>query len=564
MRPLAPLPVLTAVLFLVSHTSSVALAAQDGLPPAVLVDTAKMDASAVELLTELADAVRKDPANGVAHADLGLAYEANTIWALAERQYDNAVKLLPDKPEWLYRRGVVRSYNGDLEGAEQDLGAAAQRLRNTAVVQARHADVLRMLGRLDEAKAAWTQAIASEASQPQGVQWAASRVGLAQTLLDLGEFERALELATEALTLSPTSKHAHYTRGLALRELGRDEEAKAELVRGMDAFPEFPTDPHWQRLAEYGRGYSRRMMGIENLLQSGDLAGATSALQAILAERPNDHFVLNLAARASTMGGDLAGAKFLLDKSLAASPNSPNTLIEYTIVLLNEMAQLQQQAATLGDQPGGAEAQQRLQEVDTDARTKIARALELTPQLGRAHYYAGLVQLQTAGQDQQKLQGAMQSMTNALRLGCTEPRFYQHLAQVYAMTGRPREMVKYAELAAANAPDNVDALMFLVQAYASGGRQADLGGVAKRLVAAAPQNPEALRMAILAFNTVNDLEGAEGAVALMAPLAVDRPDLTLFIEQVRAHIATQRAPRESAGPFIPPPPPAPEKGGGGQ
>lgn len=561
MRPLAPVPFLTAALLLVPHAAGVA---QDGLPPAVLVDTAKMDASAVELLTELVDAVRKDPANGTAHADLGLAYEANTIWALAERQYDNAVKLLPDKPEWLYRRGLVRSYNGDLEGAAQDLGDAAQRLRNTAVVQARYADVLRMLGRLEEAKAAWTQAIASEANQPQAVQWAASRVGLAQTLLDLGEFEPALALATEALALSPMSKHAHYTRGLALRELGREEEAKDELVRGLDAFPEFPPDPHWQRLADYGRGYSRRMMGIENLLQSGDLAGATAALQAILAERPNDHFVLNLAARATMMSGDLAGAKFLLDKSLAANPNSPNTCIEYTIVLLNEMAQVQQQATLLGDQPGGAEALKRLQELDTDARSKIARALELTPQLGRAHYYAGLVQMQTAGQDQQKLQGVMQSMTNALRLGCSEPRFYQHLAQVYAMSGRPREMVKFAELAVANAPDNVEALSFLVQAYANGGRQADLGGVAKKLVAAGPQNPEALRMAILAFNTVNDLDGAEMAAGLMVPLAVDRPDLAQFLEQVRTHIAAQRAARETAGPFIPPPPPAPEKGGGGQ
>lgn len=563
MRPLAPVPVLTAALFLVPHAFGVALAAQDGLPPAVLVDTAKMDTSAVELLTELVEAVQKDPANGTAHADLGLAYEANTIWALAERQYDNAVKLLPDKPEWLYRRGVVRSYNGDLEGAARDLADAAQRLRNTAVVQARYADVLRMLGRLEEAKAAWTQAIASEANQPQGVQWAASRVGLAQTLLDLGEYERALELATAALELSPMSKHAHYTRGLALRELGRDEEAKIELVRGMDAFPEFPADPHWQRLADYGRGYSRRMMGIENLLQAGDLPGATAALQAILAERPNDHFVLNLAARASTMSGDLAGAKYLLDKSLAANPSSPNTYIEYTIVLLNEMAQVQQQAAMLGDQPGGPEALQRLQELDTDARTKIARALELTPQLGRAHYYAGLVLLQTAGQDQQKLQGAMQSLTNALRFGCTEPRFYQHLAQVYAMSGRPREMVKYAELAVAIAPDNVDALLFLVQAYASGGREADLGGVATRLVAAGPQNPEALRMAILAFNTVNDLDGAERAAGLMVPLTVDRPDLAQFLEQVRAHLATQRAARDAQGPLIPPPP-APEKSGGGQ
>ncbi|MEZ6016698.1 MAG: tetratricopeptide repeat protein [Planctomycetota bacterium] len=520
--------------------------APQGFAPAVLIDTAKMDASTVELLTELADAVRAEPANGTRHADLGLAYEANTIWALAETQYDHAIALLPDKPEWVYRRGLLRTYNGDFDGAVADLADAASRLRNTAVVQARYGDVLRTLGRLEEAEAAWTQAIASEAVQQQPIQWAASRTGLAQTLLDLGEFERALQYADEALAIDPTSKYARYTRGLALRELGREDEARDELVRGLDGAPEFPLDPHWQRLAEYGRGYNRRMMGIENMLRAGDLAGGGAALQAMLEERPDDHFVLNLAARAALMSGDRNSAKFLLDKSLAASPDAANTYIEYTILLVGEMAELQQQAAALAGQPGAEEAQARLAALDTEARTKISRALELTPQLGRAHYYAGLIQLQTAGQDQQKLQGAMQSMQNALRLGCTEPRFYQHLAQVYALTGRPREMVRYAELAAANAPDSIDALSFLVQAYASGGRQADLGGVAKRLVAAGPNNPDALRMAILAYNTVADLDGAEAALALLEPLTAQRPDLAQFVQQVRAHLAAQRAQQGNA------------------
>lgn len=530
--------------------------AADGPAPAVLVDTAKMDPSTVELLTELAEAARSAPTNGEAHASLGLAYEANTIWALAEVQYGHAITLLPDKPEWVYRRGVVRTYNGDLEGALADLANAAGRLKNTAVVQARYADVLRSLGRLDEAVAAWNQAIASEANQPQAFKWAASRVGLAQTLLDLGEFERALALADEALQLEPMSRYARYTRGLALRELGRDVEARDELVRATPAYPEFPTDPHWQRLAEYGRGYNRRMMGIENMLQAGDVPGATAALQAMLKERPDDHFVLNLAARAASMSGDRAGAKFLLDKSLAAKPDASGTYIEYVVLLLGEMAEAQQQAAMLAGQPTGQAAADRVQALDTDLRAKVSKALELTPQLGRAHYYAGLVQLQTAGNDPQKLQGAMQSMTNALRLGCTEPRFYQHLAQVYAMTGRPREMVKYAELAVANAPDSVDALLFLVQAYASGDRSAELGKVAQRIVSLAPNDPNALITAVRAFLTVNDFGGAEATLATLELMGATMPEIAAFVQQARGFIAQQKANPPEAGP------PAP--GGGGQ
>lgn len=532
----------------------------DGFAPAVLVDTANMDPSTVELLTELAEAVRQSPKDGVLHADLGLAYEANTIWALAERQYDHAVRLLPDKPEWVYRRGLVRSYNGDFDGAVQDLADAAGRLRNTAVVQARYGDVLRTLGRLEEAEAAWAQAIASEAVQGQELKWVGSRVGLAQTLLDLGQFERALALADEALELDPTSKHAHYTRGLALRELGRDDEARDELVRGLDAYPEFPLDPHWQRLAEYGRGYNRRMMNIENMLRAGDLENGAAALQAMLAERPQDHFVLNLAARAAMMRGDNVGAKHLLDQSLTANPDASNTYIEYTVLLLGEMGQYQQQLNAMRNAGQATDAiDQRVQALDTELRAKISRALELTPQLGRAHYYAGLVQLQTAGNDPQKVQAALGSLTNAMRLGCTEPRFYIHLAQAYMMTGRPREMVRYAELAAANAPDSVEALLFLVQAYASGGKSSELGSVAARLAAAAPNDLGALQTAIQAYLTVNDFDGAEGVLARIEVLGAAQPNVLAFVQQARTYIAQQREAQQANDAA----PGSPATGGGG-
>jgi len=125
------------------------------------------------------------------------------------------------------------------------------------------------------------------------------------------------------------------------------------------------------------------------------------------------------------------------------------------------------------------------------------------------------------------------------------------------MTGRPREMVKYAELAVANAPDSVDALLFLVQAYASGDRAADLGKVAQRLIAVAPTDANAVSTAVRAFLTVNDFAGAEAALAKLEVLGATQPEVAAFVVQARAFLAEQKA---NSTPESGPPAP----GGGGQ
>ena len=116
--------------------------------PPTIADTSSMDPGLVRLLDELLAEIAANPTSAEARAELGLAYEGNTIWSLAERCYDQSLQLDAEGTQWLFRRGICRFASGDLELAIGDLRATAEVFKNTPVVQARLGDALRIAGEL--------------------------------------------------------------------------------------------------------------------------------------------------------------------------------------------------------------------------------------------------------------------------------------------------------------------------------------------------------------------------------------------------------------------------------
>tara|TARA_R110002126_G_scaffold6119_18_gene32325 strand:- start:12704 stop:14350 length:1647 start_codon:yes stop_codon:yes gene_type:complete len=393
---------------------------------------------------------------GAAWADLGLAYESNTMWSRALPCYDMAIAFLPEKPEWMYRKGVSLHATGDLNGALVALEDAAGRLLNTTVVQARLGDVALMLGRFEQAEAAWRQAIASEANYEREIRFPECRAGLAQVLIELESYEEAEALLREALQLNPGYRHAHYLLGLVLNETGDADEASFELLRGRNAFPMFPPDPHQPRLAAHAASYQRRMMGIENFLGAGDMQSAVTALDAVLLANPKDHFALNLKARVMMMQGQHAAAYQILTEAEAIDPNHYSTLVEIAITCLNLMQ--------------SAEPEQALQLLG-EARARSERAIELAPLVGRPWYVRGLVEsfMASGMQDQQAMQKSMQTalqlMQRAHALGCEEQQMYQSMAQTFAQLGQLDEMVRYAMAGTNSQPENAGAWAFRAKAH---------------------------------------------------------------------------------------------------
>jgi tetratricopeptide (TPR) repeat protein len=114
-----------------------------------------------------------------------------------------------EKEDWEFGRAKLLEHGVIVTGFDENVDA-----------HIRHAEKLSGLGRLDEALAAYDQAIASF---PQDV---AVRNGRAETLRQIGRLDEALAAFEEVMTRFPQDLVAHTGRAKTLRELGRyDEEA---------------------------------------------------------------------------------------------------------------------------------------------------------------------------------------------------------------------------------------------------------------------------------------------------------------------------------------------------
>ena len=464
-----------------------ALCLQDGFPPARLLSTEGMDPEVVAHIEECVAAVEAAPTDGEAHAQLGLAYEANTCFEPAAESYRHAIALLPDKPEWRYRLGKVLVEIGDVEAAEKELAAASAKLKSTPVIQARLGAARLELGDIEGAEEAWQAAITAEAKQPGQPMFPESRVGLASVRYEQGRYQDAIDLCEKALTVRPGYRHAHYILAMSLFELGQDERAERELSLGMPAWPEFPPDPHGPLLASHARGYQNAMMGVENLLMAGRAQEALTRVETVLSKRPDDVLALILKARCLERLGRANEAIDLYRHCETLDGSRADTKVFLTIALLNR-------AATITD------AEQRgalLQE----ALTKSREALAIAPRQGRAHFYYGFALLANGDG-----QNAFAEMNQALRLGCDEPALYAQLTQLAAKLGQMREMIQFA------------------------GRNAK----------AHPGDPGALQLLIQAYLTDNRFDEAEAVLARLESL--NEPAMTQFIASVKQFISAKRVP----------------------
>ncbi|HIG85941.1 MAG TPA: tetratricopeptide repeat protein [Planctomycetes bacterium] len=435
--------------------------------PPIIEDISRMDPEVVATLNRaLQDVLKANlehpdesaddrTARGQAWSQMGLAYEANTIWSLALPCYKQAIELLPQKPEWVYRLGACQHAAGDLVRALDSFRAVAPRLLNTAVVQARLGETALSMGKTKEAESAWRQAIASEAELGGDIRFPENRVGLAQVMIEKESWEEAATLLREALTINPAYTHAHYLLGLVLAELGDEEGSSFELKRGLNAFPVFPPDPHRPLLAKWTAGFGKRMGSIESMLASGDADGALTALTVIRTERGPNMQVLNMLSRAHQQLGDHEQALKLLEESTLIDPKAYITQTDMAVVLLN-----------MSSNPANAA---RRMELITRARTTADKAIQLAPHIGRTWYYRGLVEQVSIDPNdpeaaKQSGQIALANMQRAHMLGCTEPQLFELLAQIYANQGKHREMEKFALAHTAHSPENPMAWVFLARA----------------------------------------------------------------------------------------------------
>ena len=110
-------------------------------------------------------------------------------------------------------------------------------------------NTLKELGKLDEALASYTQAIALKPD------FAEAHYNLGNTLKELGRLDEALDSYTQAIVLKPDYAEAHSNLGVTLKELGKLDEALASYTQAIALKPDF-AEAHYNlgnTLKELGR-----------------------------------------------------------------------------------------------------------------------------------------------------------------------------------------------------------------------------------------------------------------------------------------------------------------------
>jgi tetratricopeptide (TPR) repeat protein len=138
---------------------------------------------------------------------------------------------MPDNSAARLYRAVALRQLGDPAGALRDLDAVAQALPPTGSRLCSRGTVLGLLGRDDEARAAFDAAVASEPDDPS------HRCRRANYRRGKGDREGALEDCAEALRLDPDHVESHHWKAVTLIDLGRLDEASAALDRALELRP---------------------------------------------------------------------------------------------------------------------------------------------------------------------------------------------------------------------------------------------------------------------------------------------------------------------------------------
>lgn len=277
-----------------------------GLAPALPAAGAELDPLLQQRILAQVAVIERAPADAVAHGTLGLIYEANELWEPARRAYENAAALAPQTPEWLYHAALCQAETGDASGGEQKLAEVARRAPRFAPGRHQYGLALLSSGDIPGAERELLAVKDLAGTLPE------AHTALAELRNTEGRFAEGLLLAERALELDPASLRARYLRGVALRGIGRAEEAAADLAAGADAKRQRIPDPLMGQLSRHYVGRSVQVGQGADLVEAGRYDEAIALLRAALVERPEDEAILNNLSVAYQRKGDNQAAYDLL------------------------------------------------------------------------------------------------------------------------------------------------------------------------------------------------------------------------------------------------------------
>ena len=290
--------------------------------------------------------------------DLGGLYYFYGFSALAEAALTDARALTPGDFRWPYLLALVDERDGDLERAATGYEAALALRPNYVPALYHLGDVRLAQHRLDDADALFDRALAVDAA------CAVARFGLGRTAAERGDAAAAARQFEAVLDLQPQASRVHYPLAQAYRQLGRLDDAKAQLAVVGTGELSLP-DPVVLAVRRLATGSSVHFFRGRQALRQDDYAGAVAELEQAEQADPENVPVLRALALALHKSGDLAGAVARYRKAVRIEPANPLNHQDLALALLDAGASL-------------------------EAVDSFQRAIELDPAFAEAHLGLGI------------------------------------------------------------------------------------------------------------------------------------------------------------------------------
>lgn len=300
----------------------------------------------------------------------------------------------------------------------------------------------------------------------------------ATTLLQNGDVESAEKMCRSALLEFPQDPNLMCLSGRALIMLCKYAEAEEQLNTAITMFPEFSRS-HVVR-GELRLAQGRHDQAADEFRRAVEL-GDTD---------PNTQIKL---CRALTLKGDRAAAEEAVEESLRLDPSRKRLTEAFEL----EKTGRKKEAETiyrdiLKNDSENVDALRLLAGLATsqnehrDAEILLKRALELTPDFGRA--MADLIVNQV---EQEKIDEALEYGARLTRIGADNPDSYLLMGNAYSAAGRYEDAINAYKKALGLAAEHPGALSGLAHNLKTVGKQEEAIAIYRKCIAANPYFTEA-------------------------------------------------------------------------
>lgn len=230
-------------------------------------------------IDQLNQAVKLNPNRAEAHIGLARLYEAQKQWAKAREEYEKVGQLVPNRADAYLELGRVNVELNQWEEAEsalrQAINLAPDQLGIAPNAYLFLADLYRMQGRHSEMQEVCGCVIALVQGAESPDYNLLRQQGLAYFMR--GDYADAEQALNQALESNPADAQTRFYLALDLLCLGRQDQAKAELQRGIDSTPNQWNYNYAIREAEILAARTPEVPGSKEMLQTLIAARDTSA-----------------------------------------------------------------------------------------------------------------------------------------------------------------------------------------------------------------------------------------------------------------------------------------------